>query len=150
MAAMSDYLENKVIDANFRGQSLGIPGNTWIGLTAAPLSDSSTAPYTTEFSGNNYSRVQVVSNLSSWMGTNYNSSGTISSGSNGTVSNNTAISFPAPTGGNWGVANSFGIFDAITGGNLLFYGQLSAPKTINNGDSGPIFSANTLSIQIDN
>ena len=91
MAAMSDYLENKVIDAIFRGQSLGIPGNTWIGLTAAPLSDSSTAPYTTEFSGNNYSRVQVVSNLSSWMGTNYNSSGTISSGSNGTVSNNTAL-----------------------------------------------------------
>lgn len=152
MSAMSDYLENKIIDAVFRGQALPTIGNTWIALTSTPVVDSNTGTNITEIpNSGGYARVQLTSNLTNWMGTNFNQAGTISSGTNGTVSNNVAITFPSPTG-SWGVANSFALLDSGTwgAGNLLFYGQLTAPKTINAGDAAPTFTANTLQIQIDN
>ena len=62
---------------------------------------------------------------------------------------NGAITFPAPTA-SWGVVTGTGIFDAATGGNMLFYGALTISKTINNGDAAPVFSAAALSFQIDN
>lgn len=151
MAAMSDYLENKIIDAIFRGQALPNISNTWVALTTTPVVDSNTGANITEFAASgSYARVQISSNLNSWMGTSY-AQGVVSTGNNGTVSNNVAITFPAPTG-NWGVANSFVLLDTgvVGTGNTLFYGQLTAPKTINSGDAAPTFSANTLSIQIDN
>jgi hypothetical protein len=42
------------------------------------------------------------------------------------------------------------MYDASAGGNLLFYGNLTTPKTVNNGDAAPTFSASALSIQLDN
>lgn len=150
MAAMSDYLENKIVDAIFRGQTLPTITTTYIGLTTNPLYDANTGTNASEFAfAGGYTRVAITGSLTNWMGTSYNTGGTVSAGTNGTVSNNTAITFPAPTGA-WGVANSFGLFDAATAGNLLFFGQLTNPKTINAGDAAPTFTANTLSIQLDN
>jgi hypothetical protein len=45
--------------------------------------------------------------------------------------------------------SAFGIFDAASGGNLLFWGALSITKTINQGDT-VTFPAASLSLQIDN
>ena len=53
-----------------------------------------------------------------------------------------------PTAG-WGTVTSFGVYDAATGGNLLFFGTLSISKTINQGDT-VTFPAASLSVQIDN
>ena len=149
MATMSTYLENHVIDTIFRGQPMLVLSNTYIGLFKEPLAASANSPYTTEIVGAGYSRVDIPGTLDSWTGTDYNTSGTPSIGYNGKTSNNVSISFSLPTG-NWGIANSFGIFDTATNGNLLFYGQLLNEKTINNGDAAPLFTANTLSFQIDN
>ena len=151
MATMSTYLENYVLDSIFRGQPMLVLSNTYIGLFKDPLTASSTSPYTTEISKTRtgYARTAIPGTLDSWTGTDYNTNGTPSIGYNGKVSNNVSIIFPLPTG-NWGVANSFGIFDTATNGNLLFYGQLLNEKTINNGDAAPLFTANTLSFQIDN
>ena len=152
MAAMSDYLENKIVDAIFRGQTFPALPTLYIGLTTNPLFDANTGANASEFAGTGgYARVALTSSLTTWMGTNSNAVGTVSTGTDGTIRNNTAITFPAPIG-NWGVANSFGLFDSATigAGNLLFYGQLTNPKTINNGDAAPSFTVNTLTIQIDN
>jgi hypothetical protein len=35
----------------------------------------------------------------------------------------------------WGTIVGVGILDAASGGNLLYYGPLSVPRTVNNGDS---------------
>ena len=57
----------------------------------------------------------------------------------GAVSNSAALSFPAATGP-WGTISYFMLMDAMTGGNLLAYGQCldssSNPttKVINSGD----------------
>lgn len=156
MTAMTDFLENKLIDWLFRGQAIGITGasagagsgptNLYVGLLTAAPSDSAAG---TEVTGGSYARVTVASSLANWAGTQAAASTTASTGNTGTTSNNGAITFPAPTA-NWGTITHFGIYDATSGGNLLIWGALTASKTVNNGDAAPSFAAAALSIQIDN
>lgn len=131
MSAMSDYLENKLVDHLFRAQTLAAPATLHIGLLTAAPSDSGGG---TEVSGNNYARVAVTSSLANWAGTQAAASTTASSGTGGQTSNNAAITFPTPSG-NWGTVSHFGIYDASTGGNLLFWGALTIAKTINQSDT---------------
>lgn len=156
MAAMSDFLENKILDFLFRAQALGITGGTaaagtgpatlYYALLTATPSDTGGG---TEVTGGSYARVSVTSSLTSYAGTQAAASTTASSGNSGTTSNNAAITFPAPTA-NWGVVTSFGVYDASTAGNLLFWGALTTSKTINNGDAAPSFAPAAFSLQIDN
>lgn len=113
-------------------------------LTAAP-SDSGGG---TEVSGGSYARVAVNSTLANWAGTQSAGSTTASSGTGGQTSNNAAITFPTPSA-NWGVASHFGIYDAPTGGNLLYWVALTNAKTINNGDPAPAFAIAALTVQED-
>jgi len=146
MAAMSDYLENRLIDQIFRGQAFSFPSTLHIGLYTTNPTDTGGG---TEVTGGAYARVAVSNSLANWAGTQAAASTVASTGTSGTTSNNNAITFPAPTA-NWGTINGFGIFDAASSGNLLFWGALTTPKTVNNGDAAPAFSAAALSIQIDN
>lgn len=143
MAALSDYLENKLIDHILRGQAFTAPANVYVALFTAAPSDSGGG---TEVSGGAYARVQVASTLENWAGTQSAGSTTASSGTGGQTSNNGAITFPAPSGANWGTITHFGIFDASTGGNLLFHGALTASKSVNDGDSAPSFAAGALTV----
>jgi len=145
MAAMSDYLENKIIDQVFRGQAYSFPTTLYVGLYSVSPSDASGG---TEISGNNYSRVSVTNSLANWAGTQSSASTTASTGTSGTTSNNASITFATPSA-SWGTVVAFGLFDAASAGNLLFYGNLSISKTINQGDT-VTFPAASLSIQIDN
>lgn len=146
MAALSNYLENKIIDWLLRAQAYSPPASVFVGLFTATPSDTGGG---TEVTGGSYARVEVTSALANWAGTQSAGSTTASSGTGGTTSNNGTITFPAPTA-DWGTITSFGVFDASTSGNLLFYGALTANKTVNNGDSAPSFAAAALTLQIDN
>lgn len=146
MAMLTDYLENKLIDQLFRAQAYTFPSTLYVGLLTAVPTDSTAG---TEVSGGSYARVAVTCSLANWAGTQSAGSTTASSGTNGTTSNNSAITFPAPTA-SWGVVTSIGIYDAASAGNLLMYGTLNTSKTINNGDAAPSFIAAALSLQIDN
>jgi hypothetical protein len=44
------------------------------------------------------------------------------------------IDFGQASGAAWGTLTYFGLFDAITGGNLLLGGAIATPKTIDDGD----------------
>lgn len=156
MAALSDFLENKIIDWLFRGQAIGITGasaaagtgptNLYVALLTAAPSDAGGG---TEVSGGSYARVNVASSLANWAGTQGAGTTVASSGTSGTTSNNNAVTFPTPTA-NWGVITHFAVYDAVTGGNLLFHGALTTSKTVNNGDAAPSFTAASLSLQLDN
>lgn len=142
MAAMSNYLEGKLIDHIFRGTALPAPTSVFIGLFTGAISDATTGtnPGNNELSlaTGGYVRQQVTCNTTNWSAPTAN---------DGTTKNLTPITF-APSA-DWGTVTGIGVFDGSgTGANLLFYGTLTASKTINSGDS-VTFPANSLSIQID-
>jgi hypothetical protein len=58
---------------------------------------------------------------------------TFGAAASGSLTNSGACTFPQATL-SWGTITSFGIFDAQASGNLLYYGNLTASKTINQGD----------------
>ena len=141
MSAMSDYLENKLIDQLFRGQAAPTTTTLYVGLLTAAPSDAGGG---TEVSGGSYARVAVTSSLANWAGTQTAGSTTASSGTGGQTSNNAAITFPTPAA-TWGTVTHFGIYDAASGGNLLFWGALTISKTINQADT-VTFPAASLSV----
>lgn len=101
-------------------------------FTAAP-SDSGGG---TEVSGGSYARVAVQPLDANW---------TAVSATDGLTDNAADIIFPAPTA-NWGSVTHLGIFDRLTGGNLMFHGALATAKTVNNGDPAPKFSTGALDV----
>jgi hypothetical protein len=134
MGSKSDYLENKVLDHVLGGGDYSRPATVYVALFTATPSDSGGG---TEVSGGSYARASVTNNATNWP-----------AASDGSKSNGTAIVFPAPTA-NWGTITSFGIFDAASSGNLLYWGALSASKTVNNGDAAPQFAVGALTVTED-
>jgi len=144
--ALTDYAENKIIDAVLRGQALGAPATWYVALYTTCPTDSTAG---TEVSGGSYARVAVTASLANWAGTQSAGSTTASSGTGGTTSNNGTITFPSPTA-NWGTINCWGLTDAVSSGNLWIYSALTVSKTVNNGDAAPSFAAAAATFQIDN
>lgn len=144
MAALSDYLENKIVDHILRATAFTAPATVYVGLLTAAPSDTGGG---TEVSGGSYARVGITSATTAWNGTHGTTTGA-SSGTDGTIENASAVNFTTPTAG-WGTVTHFGVYDASTAGNLLFYAALTTSKTINSGDTVS-FAAGALSLQIDN
>lgn len=144
--ALADYAENKIVDAVLRAQALGAPATHYVALYTVCPTDSTAG---TEVSGGSYARVAVTASLANWSGTQGAGTTTASSGTSGTISNNIAITYPAPTA-NWTTVVCWGILDAPTGGNLWIYATLTVPKTVNNGDAAPSFAAGAATFQSDN
>lgn len=144
MAALTDYLENKLIDQIFRGQAYSFPTTLYVGLLTAAPSDSAAG---TEVTGGSYARVGVTNSLANWAGTQGAGTTVASSGTTGTTSNNAAVTFPTPTA-SWGTVTHVGIYDASSAGNLLIYAAVSTSKLVNTGD--PVdFPIAQLTFQID-
>lgn len=143
--ALTDFAENKVVDALLRGQTLGAPATGYVALYTVCPTDSTAG---TEVTGGSYARVSISASLANWAGTQSAGSTTASSGSNGTTSNNGTISFPTPTA-SWGTVVCWAYTDASSAGNIWFYAPLSVNKTINSGDSVS-FGAGSATFQIDN
>lgn len=122
----SDYLENKMLDLVLGGQAFSPPATLHFGLFTASPSDAGGG---TEVSGNGYSRVAVTNNL-----TNFPAA------SGGSKQNAAAVTWPTATG-SWGVVVAVGIYDASTGGNLLYWTTISS-KTVDSND--------TVSIPVNN
>lgn len=114
MSAMSDYLENEILDHILSVGSYTMPAAVYVGLSTGSFADDNSG---TELTGNNYSRVAA----------------TFSAAASGTTSNSAAVEFAAATG-SWGSVSHFGIFDAASSGNLLIHGAFTTAKTIASGD----------------
>ena len=142
---MANYLENKLIDFIFRGQNYVLPANLYIALYSTPIRDDVDAE---ELSGEGYGRVVVPRTLFAWAGTQGQNSIELSSGESGLTSNNVPIQFPVAKG-EWGTALWWGILDAQTGGNMLYYGELLFPRTVYPGDMPITFQPGDMAIWID-
>jgi hypothetical protein len=125
MAAMSNYLENALINATLRNTSFTSPTTVYVGLYTTDPTDANTG---TEVSGGSYAREAA----------------TFGAPSNGASLNSAIIEFNQATA-TWGTVAYMGISDALTGGNLLFHGALTGSKVIENGD---VFKFDTSSLSV--
>jgi hypothetical protein len=127
MAAMSNYLENALINATLRNTTYTSPATVYVGLFTSDPTDAGSG---TEVSGGSYARKAA----------------TFAAPSNGASSISAAIEFDQATG-SWGTVTHFGIYDALTTGNLLYHGALTASKTIDTGDVFK-FASGALSVTL--
>jgi hypothetical protein len=117
MAALSDYAEKLLLDWSMTTGSATRPTAWYVALYTAAPSDSGGG---TQVSTGGYARQSVTFAAATSPG--------------GTTSNTNAVSFTA-SGANYGTVTHIGIFDALTAGNLLWFGAMTASKTVNDGDT---------------
>jgi hypothetical protein len=122
MSAMSNYLENALVNATLRATTYTAPATVYISLWTSDPTDANTG---TEVSGGSYARQAA----------------TMGAPSNGVTTNSADIVFPTATAG-WGTVGWVGINDASTSGNLLYHAALDASKTVSSGDIFKIVSGN--------
>jgi len=126
MAAMSNYLENALINATLRNTTYTSPATVYAALFTSDPTDAGSG---TEVTGGSYTRKAI----------------TFAAPSNGVATNSAAaVEFDQATG-NWGTITHFGIYDASTSGNLLYHGALATSKTIQTGD---VFKFATSSVSV--
>jgi len=103
-----------------------------------------------EPSGGSYARVALTASMANVSGTQSAGSTAASSGTAvaSTISNNVAITFPAPTA-DWKYAWALAIYDASTAGNMEEWLPMTTPKTINNGDAAPAVAIGVYQSSID-
>lgn len=143
----SNYLENKLLNHIFKnngGAEFTPPAanssnddtdGIFISLhsTAGPLDDNSGTG--TEITLGSYARSNASDTLTF----------TITGNS---ATNDQAIVFPQATANYDAQVTHIGIYDALTGGNLLFHGALTVPKTVTTGDTMQI-NAGALTITME-
>ena len=115
MAAMSNYLENKVLDYVLRDQADWAPAAVYLSLHTADPTDAGSGA---EVSGGSYARQAITFNAAH--------------ATAGTIDNSSAEEFtnmPACT------VTHIGVWDHASSGNLLFHGAVSASKTVTLGDT---------------
>ena len=115
MAAMSNYLENKVLDYVLREQADWAPTAVYLALHTADPTDAGSGA---ECSGGSYARQAITFNAAH--------------ATAGTIDNSSAEEFtnmPACT------VTHIGIWDASSSGNLLYHGIVSSSKAVADGDT---------------
>lgn len=114
---MSDYLRDALLDHLFGKASFTMP-STYVAVSStAPASDDTnvTEP------GNGYAREQVLA--AGW-----------NAASGGVITNNGVIQFNEATG-TWSTPSHFLVYDALTSGNLLWFGSIDSPEAIGDQDT---------------
>lgn len=115
-SGFSTYLSNKVLLHALGKTAFTQPSTLYVALfTSAP----SAAGGGTEVSGSNYARATLAPSALSV--------------TNNVATTNADITFATPSG-SWNTVVAAAIFDALTSGNMLAFGDLSVSKTIAQDD----------------
>ncbi len=111
--SFSNYLENKLLLHTFGASAYTAPSTLYLAIhTSNPDEDNSG----TEVSGSAYARQTVAFTVT-----------------NNLATNTSAVEFPTATG-SWGTLSHVGVYDALTGGNLMAYASLTTSKIIDTND----------------
>jgi hypothetical protein len=126
MGSKSDYLENRVLDHFLGATASSAPATVYVALYTTTVNDASTGTTPSpgvEVTGGSYARKDVTNNATNWP-----------AASGGSKSNGTAITFVTATA-SWGTVVAFAILDALTNGNILYWGAVSPSKAVGSGDT---------------
>jgi hypothetical protein len=127
-----NYLSNALLNFVLGAVSYSSPVTVYIALFTADTALIS-GTLTNEVSGGSYARVAVTNNTTNWPTTSSQSK-----------TNGTAFVFPTATG-SWGTVTAFAILDASSGGNVLYWGDLTTSKSISSGDTAQ-FASSSITI----
>lgn len=116
-----------ILQANASGQAYS-PPPIYIGLFLSVVTEDGTG---TEVAGNAYQRQRVLF--------------TVPADGQSPASNSSVVTFPRPTGV-WGTLTYFGLFDAASGGNMLYAAPLSAPILMDATSSPLNFDVGSITV----
>lgn len=127
MSKFSNYTENNIIETTLRGAAFPVPAGIYLALfTADPTDANVTANEVSLAAWPAYVRRDAASGAA------------ISTGwtapADGVSSNAKVLSFPANNGAGNVTLTHVGLYDAATGGNLLYHAPLVSSKTLLPGD----------------
>ena len=134
MPGKTQYYSNAVLNV-LRNTAVSAIATPYVGLFSTALADNSHAG--TELTGNGYARQAVTFGAPTQLTVNSQQ-----------IANTNTITFGPATGSDWLQAVAFGVWDAATNGNLLYWNTLTTAKTIQVGDSG-VWAASALTISED-
>ena len=112
MSAASNYLENKLLDHTLTGTAFTQPAARYLALFTNTSTNAAT----------NLEAGTLTDEIS-------------------TSATNATVTFDAATA-NWGTITHIAIMDAVSSGNVLFYGAVTTAKTIETGDTFQVSSGN--------
>jgi hypothetical protein len=115
MAGLSTYLKNALVNETLRNTNYVPVTPIYLALYTT---DPTVAGTGTEVSTGSYARRTIV----------------FIAPTLGVTSNSALITFPTSTAA-WGTITHFGIKDALTAGNLLYFAPLTTPRTLVSGDT---------------
>lgn len=115
MSAISDYLEARIINFWLRGTSYTPPAAVYLALFTTPTTDAGGG---TEVTGGSYARQAVT----------FSAPGA----SDGLTTNTGVLTYPGMPAC---TVLAGGVFDALTGGNMLVHGLFSAARIVGVGKS---------------
>ncbi len=115
MSSASNYLKTALVNGVLRGITYTAPTTVYLCLYSDTQTDADAG---TELSGNGYARIAIAFDADT-LG----------------VTQNTSEHVFTASGGAWPQAQTWGIRDAASGGNLLIHGALTTPQTLGDGDT---------------
>ena len=130
MGSFSDDWETKAMKHIVGETAITVP-QKWVSLSTADILDDESG--NAEPSGNNYGRVQVLD-------ANWDVAATR------LTANTNAITFPQASGA-WGLCAYWGIWDAVTNGNLIAHGEIGTDKDVVAGNT-PSFATGEIEISV--
>ena len=123
----STYLSNEMLDHVLRGAAYSAPASVYLALFTDMTGVEESGTLTNELSGNGYARKQITG---------------LPAASSGQIASDAAIYFD-PATGDWDEVVGWAIMDAASGGNVLYAGTLTIPRTFLSGDT-PYIAAGAL------
>ena len=161
MSAASNYLEDKLLDHALRYSTAPYtaPSTIYVALFAdsGGVLAGGSSPLESNTSGTDATNKWGYYEIQTTGSTNYARQSVSFAAADtttiGTIETSTPVSFPVAgadyqTAGSTGnVVTHIALMDASTGGNVLFYGALTTPKTVSSGDQFTVSTGN-LSISL--
>jgi len=124
MGSISDFLENELLDHIFN-VAYGSPANVFLGLSTADPLD--TGAGLAEPAAGAYSRATI----------------TFSTAAARAITQNAKVTFTQATGA-WGTLTHWGLFDQVSGGNMLAHGSLTVSKAVVSGNTPSVATSEVV------
>jgi hypothetical protein len=118
----SNFLELEVLDHVLGNAAYTAPATVYMALFTAVSADGGT--FTEVPSTNAYARASITNNATNWP-----------AAASGLKQNGAAITFAQATPAGWGTVRGWGLYDAATVGNLLYWGLLVASEVLFTADA---------------